>query len=186
MFVVMMKEGYVVVRLWAKEKYCALDIHLWSSFDSHDGLKEAIAVKALGGDLIHKSTSSYRIVDGGMFGLSNWKEEAKKHGPQLDNLCAEDKEPKQDQASPVEAYLDALEMSLDVLQGTGLTAVVLCGPQDKECPTLQLVKVGDKFDKAVPLFDAVVEEGEDVRPPTLEMSKATIEKELPNKAPVDA
>ncbi|KAL3936125.1 MAG: hypothetical protein SGBAC_008493, partial [Bacillariaceae sp.] len=80
LFVIMMKEGYVVVRLWSEENYCALDIHLWSSFNSHEGLKKAIVVEALGGDLTNKFTSSYRIVAGGMFGLSDWKEESKKHG----------------------------------------------------------------------------------------------------------
>jgi len=185
-FVITMKEGYVVVRLWAKEKYCALDIHLWSSFDSHDGLKEAIVVKALGGDVVHKSTSSYRIVAGGMFGLSDWKGEAKKHGPQLDNLCASEKEPVRNQASPVDVYLEAMAMSLDVLQGSGLTAVVLCGSKEKECATLKLVKVGDRFSKVVPLYDAEAKDGADNRQPTLDLTKETIESELPDEAHVDA
>ncbi|CAJ1931005.1 unnamed protein product [Cylindrotheca closterium] len=185
-FVIMMKEGYAVVRLWSKEKYCALDIHLWSAFDSHDSLKEAIVVKALGGDIVHKSTSSYRIVAGGMFGLSNWKEEAKKHGPQLDNLCEEEKEPIRDQASPVEVYLEAMEMSLDIMQGSGLTAAVLCGSKETMCSTLNVVKVGDRFSKVIPLYDAEEKDSADLRQATLDLTKETIESDLPDEAIVDA
>ncbi|KAL3935554.1 MAG: hypothetical protein SGBAC_008945, partial [Bacillariaceae sp.] len=182
-FVIMMKEGYVVVRLWSQEKYCALDIHLWSAFDSHEELKKAIVVEVLGGDLMNKSTSSYRIVAGGMFGFSNWKEEAKKHGPQLDNLCSEDEEPIRDQPSPVEVYLEAIEMSLDVLQGNDLTAVVLCGI---ECPSLDVIKVGDQFSQVVPLYDVEAKGVGDSKQATLELAKKMIETELPENAFVDA
>jgi len=154
LFVIMMKEGYVVVRLWSEDKYCALDLHLWSSFDSHEGLKKAIVVGALGGDLMNKSTSSYRIVAGGMFGLSDWKEESKKHGPQLDNLCTEENEPARDQASPMEVQMQALELSVDVLQGTGKTAIVLCAAESTQCSTLGVVKVGAKFDRVIPIYEA--------------------------------
>eukprot|EP00957_Ditylum_brightwellii_P032056 2430833-Ditylum_brightwellii.AAC.1 len=54
--VIVMEEGYVVVRLWSQKKFCALDIHLLSSFDRHERLKQAIILEALGGDLHNKST----------------------------------------------------------------------------------------------------------------------------------
>ncbi|CAJ1931008.1 unnamed protein product [Cylindrotheca closterium] len=152
-FIIAMKEGYVVVRLWSEEKYGALDLHLWRSFDNHEGLKKAIVVDALGGDLMNKSTSSYRIVTGGMFGLPDWREESKKHGPQLDNLCTEDEGPIRDQASPLDVKMQALELSVDVLQGSSLTALVLCGSQSTDCSAMDVVKVGAKFDKVIPIYE---------------------------------
>jgi len=180
-FVIMMEEGYVVARLWAEEKYCALDMHLWSSFDSHEGLKEAIVVGALGGDLVNKSTSSYRIVAGGMFGLSDWKDESKKHGPQLDQLCSTVKGSLRDQASPLEVQLQAFEISLEVLQGAGLTAVVLCGPKGDGCPSLNVVKIGDKLDRVIPLYDALLKDGEDQRQATIAQARETLDSMLSDK-----
>ncbi|KAL3931294.1 MAG: hypothetical protein SGBAC_011377, partial [Bacillariaceae sp.] len=99
-----------------------------------------------------------------------WKEESKKHGPQLDNFCTIDNEPVRDQASAMEVKLQTLELSLDVLQGTGLTAVVLCGAKTTECLALEVVKVGAKFDTVIPIYepekpyvdsiDSYVEEGQ--------------------------
>jgi len=160
-FVIVMKEGYVVVRLWSEEKYCALDLHLWSSFDSHEGLKKAIVVKALGGDLRNKSTTSYRIVAGGMFGTPDWKAESKLHGPQLSKSCVEKKEVLRDQASPMEVQMQALELSLAVLQGTGLTAVVICGRKQDDCAYLEVVKADSKFERVIPLYEATVDKGAD-------------------------
>jgi len=164
----------VVVRAWPEEKYCALDLHLWSSFDSHEGLKEAIVAGALGGDPTTKSTSSYRIVAGGMFGMPGWKEESKKHGPQLDERCSEEEQADRNEASPKEVKEQALQLSLEVLQGSGLTAVVLCGTKDDGCATLDTVKVGDKFDQVIPIYDAAPEEGEDTLKLTVDKARDTL------------
>ena len=61
--VIAMREGHVTIRVWPEQKYCALDIHLWSSFNKMEQLRDSL-VKALGSD--HSSLSSYRIVTGGM------------------------------------------------------------------------------------------------------------------------
>jgi SAM-dependent methyltransferase len=152
-FVIMMGEGYVVARLWEDAKYCALDIHLWSAFDSHEALKEAIVVNALGGNLKNKSTSSYRIVAGGMFGLPSWKEESATHGPQISKVCSDDEEVKRHGPSDIKVYQQALDMSLGVVQGKDLTVAVLCGEKTKACPSLEAVKNHPKFQQVIPLYD---------------------------------
>ncbi|CAJ1931003.1 unnamed protein product [Cylindrotheca closterium] len=157
-FVIVMKEGYVVVRLWVEKKYCALDLHLWSSFDSHEGLKKAIVADALGGDLMNKSTSSYRIVAGGMFGLSNWKEEAKKHGPQIDNLCSEKEAPVLDQPSSADVYELALETSLDIIQGKELTVAVMCNVTSEPCQSLETLYDHRLVNHIIPLHPCTVDD----------------------------
>ena len=55
--VVVMKEGYVIARLYPKYKYCALDIHLWGAFQKSELLRSAI-IEALGS----MEESSYRRI----------------------------------------------------------------------------------------------------------------------------
>jgi hypothetical protein len=148
-FVIAMKEGYVAARIWSDLKYCALDIHLWSSFDSHEALKEAIVVKAFGGNIYDKSTSAYRIVAGGMFGLSNWKEESKKHGPQISQVCEDKTQVLRDQSSGPEVYKKALETTMDAFQGDKLTAFVICGKEKDDCPSVDVVKGHQKIESVI-------------------------------------
>ena len=73
-----MKEGYVVLRFWNDVQYCGLDIHLWSSFEKQNSLKAALLI-ALGS--ASETSSSYRVIAGGMFGVVNWKTDTRKRGP---------------------------------------------------------------------------------------------------------
>merc|ERR1719469_33288 len=82
--VVVLKEGYVVVRLWPDFSYCGFDVHLWSSFDKQGEVKKAL-LSAVGSG--NKSSSSFRIVAGGMFGVSTWKNDTRKRGPRRTQDC---------------------------------------------------------------------------------------------------
>ena len=62
--VMVLKEGYVVARTFPSHKYVAFDVHLWSSFEKHENIKKAL-IAALG----IRSSSSFRIVAGGMSGV---------------------------------------------------------------------------------------------------------------------
>eukprot|EP00980_Cylindrotheca_fusiformis_P018572 scaffold6155_cov108-Cylindrotheca_fusiformis.AAC.7 len=162
-FVVMMAEGYVIARLYPEAKYCALDIHLWSAFDSHEALKQGIVEKALGGSIhANKSTSSYRIVAGGMFGLSNWKATSETHGPQISQVCPEETAPKRDSPSDDSVFKLALKTSLDVVRGKdGLTVAVICGEKETEggCPSLEVVENHPKFKRVIPIYECPSNEG---------------------------
>jgi SAM-dependent methyltransferase len=167
-FVIMMGEGYVVARLWEDAKYCALDIHLWSAFDSHEALKEAIVVNALGGNLKNKSTSSYRIVAGGMFGLPSWKEESATHGPQISKVCSDDEEVKRHGPSDIKVYQQALDMSLGVVQGKDLTVAVLCNATDdpsaesNACPSMAVAKNHPNVKHVIRLIPCLLDDNHNV------------------------
>jgi spermidine synthase len=148
-FVIGMKEGYLTVRLFPESRYCALDIHLWSAFDKHGIVKEAVVVKGLGGDLLNRSTSSYRIVAGGMFGLPTWKEDAATHGPQISRTCPKYAEPLRDSPSNANKFEEAVEISLDVAQGENLVVAVLCGPEGEACPSVEVAERNEKVKQVI-------------------------------------
>jgi hypothetical protein len=149
-FVTVFKEGYVVVRLNALEKYCAFDILLWSSFDKFEAVKQAV-VKSLGGSMY--ATSSFRIVTGGMFGVSTWKEDAKSHGPQITKQCAEDNGSVRASASPISLFDIALEGSVELVQHAGSFVVaVLCGTEDEPCKSINILEQSKKVSSVIPLY----------------------------------
>ena len=132
-------EGYVTVRTWPEHKYCAFDIHLWGSFEKHEAAKTAL-VTAVGSSAA--SMSSYRIVAGGMFGVSTWRDDAKKNGPQLDELCGQDSAaPESVRDAPTDpAAVDTLiKEGLSFLQDTDVIVAVVCGNQTQECRSLDVV-----------------------------------------------
>ncbi len=81
---IMLDQGYVVARCMPEQNYCGLDIHFWTSLDSHSSTKDAL-VAAIGGHA--SSTSSYRIIAGGIFGYDSWQEDEKNRGPQYEDIC---------------------------------------------------------------------------------------------------
>eukprot|EP00980_Cylindrotheca_fusiformis_P018566 scaffold6155_cov108-Cylindrotheca_fusiformis.AAC.1 len=189
-FVVMMTEGYVIARLYPEAQYCALDIHLWSAFDSHDALKERIVEKVLGGSIhANKSTSSYRIVAGGMFGLSNWKATSETHGPQVSQgVCPGETASKRDSPSDVSVFKLALKTSLDVVRGKNdLTAAVICGEKGAEggCPSLEVVEDYPKFKRVIPLYECPSSKGTEW-PERVSCSVGKAEKELDRILPEDS
>ena len=103
-----MKEGYVAVRLWPDEKYCAFDINLWGSFHKSKNLQAAL-VEAVGSALV----SSYRVILGGMFGSSTWEEDKSIIGPKAMQMrnCAEPPVPTDPTVSPEDVIEVALKES---------------------------------------------------------------------------
>jgi hypothetical protein len=157
-FVIMLKEGYLSVRLFSEVKYCSLDIHLWSAFERHDKIKEAV-VKVLGGDLLNGLTTSYRIVVGGMFGLPTWRKDSETHGPKITKSCPNVVEAKRNQRSDEKVLKQALEMGFDVIQGENLTVAVLCNQSNTACITDEIVRSHEKVHNAV-IFTACENEND--------------------------
>mmetsp|Transcript_14520 Transcript_14520/g.40367 ORF Transcript_14520/g.40367 Transcript_14520/m.40367 type:complete len:1336 (-) Transcript_14520:1047-5054(-) len=89
-FHVIMQQGYVTARVFAKRKYIAFDVLLWDSLDLVDTLSEAL-INAVGGD-IKNSASSFRFVSGGMSGLDSLQEDVitKVAGETEALLCQDD------------------------------------------------------------------------------------------------
>jgi len=146
--IISMVEGHITVRVWPDQKYCALDIHLWSSFNKMEQLRDAL-VKALGSDA--SSLSSYRIVTGGMKGTSTWDEDHKTIGPLIEQTrsCDGVNYVKEGDLNSKETNDIILEEALGLLQGDGAVAAVLCGPTKEECKSLDAVSRHKKIDEVI-------------------------------------
>lgn len=141
--VFILKEGYVVSKIWGKHKYCSFDIHLWSSFGKHKRLKEAL-VSSVGSS--NESSSSYRIVAGGMFGVTTWKMDEKNRGPHhtipCDRISASSSSTAMNQG-----VLDLiLEKSMSFFHDRDNVILVVCGLiESKPCRSLELLKTKEDF-----------------------------------------
>jgi spermidine synthase/S-adenosylmethionine/arginine decarboxylase-like enzyme len=136
--VVILREGYVIVRTWPSQGYCALDILLWGSFEKHESIKKAL-LASVGGSI--KSSSSYRIVTGGMFGVGTWKEDEKRRGPSL-RLCKDTESPPRNTSPDLNNFAEpVLSEVLSLVQNGGsMPVVVICGHESQPCASLEAMR----------------------------------------------
>jgi hypothetical protein len=134
--VVIMEQGYVAARLWPKEKFVGFDINLWGRTFLVKNLKLALA-KAVGS----KDVSSYKVVVGGMYGFSMWKEDQGLIGPKIRQLrnCEEDvvHEGNLDEAL---ACAVSVKEVVPLTLAKDITAAVICGKKNEECPSLKALE----------------------------------------------
>lgn len=152
--VLFLAQGYVVARTLPEVKYCAIDIHFWSSFEKHEGAKQAL-VKALNGNKQARSSSSYRIVAGGMFGVDTWRADTQLRGPRVTQTC--EREPVVDRPGSLDTTLadTVLQQSLQFLTDNDAMVVVLCGNTLEECSSVPIVKQHSTVSKVIPLTSCV-------------------------------
>jgi hypothetical protein len=138
------------------------DIQLWGSFQLMEDTKDAL-VKVLGGT--DSSTSSFRIVDGGMHGSSTMENDRKIIGPRIvhSRNCGDDDDDDEndtvsttndDAATDTEVIV--LNESLHLLEDD-VVAVVVCGVEGDPCKSLDVLressnKNGGKIKKIIPLL----------------------------------
>eukprot|EP00527_Entomoneis_sp_CCMP2396_P009368 CAMPEP_0198138924 /NCGR_PEP_ID=MMETSP1443-20131203/2291_1 /TAXON_ID=186043 /ORGANISM="Entomoneis sp., Strain CCMP2396" /LENGTH=1220 /DNA_ID=CAMNT_0043800881 /DNA_START=48 /DNA_END=3710 /DNA_ORIENTATION=- len=149
-------EGYVVARTFPENKHCAFDIHIWSSFDKLEGIKSALIAAVGSGS---ESSSSFRIVAGGMFGVSSWVKDSMSRGPEFTQECNDPVQP-----ALVKPMDDATIAAL-VQQVTSwwslpetFTATVICGPESKECNGVNSLK-SSGIKNVVPVYTCSSMEG---------------------------
>jgi len=176
--VIAMQEGYVAVRVWPKERYCALDIHLWASFNKMEQIRDAM-VKALGSD--NSSLSSYRIVTGGMQDTATWVEDHKTIGPRMKQTrgCDGVDYVMDGDLSDKSTLHLVLEETLNLVQGDGVLAAVLCGANKDDCSSLDAVSHHSKVEQVVyipacPDLAASSEYSEEVADIMMECEKVTL------------
>lgn len=126
---VRMKEGYVLARAIPQEHYVGFDIHLWSSFDKQNQVKNAI-ISSVGGGFM--PISSYRIITGGMFGVDGWMEDEKLNGPQFKDLCDMIKDttplvPNKNGSTSESDVFSAIRQGLRLLKKKDLNVAILVG-----------------------------------------------------------
>eukprot|EP00555_Chaetoceros_dichaeta_P002053 CAMPEP_0198248886 /NCGR_PEP_ID=MMETSP1447-20131203/544_1 /TAXON_ID=420782 /ORGANISM="Chaetoceros dichaeta, Strain CCMP1751" /LENGTH=1199 /DNA_ID=CAMNT_0043933377 /DNA_START=21 /DNA_END=3621 /DNA_ORIENTATION=+ len=147
--VIVMKEGYVVLRLWPDLNYCGYDIHLWSRFEKQGDLKKVL-LSAVGSS--STSSSSFRIVAGGMFGVNTWKSDEKKRGPRrtLDCDQVETKDEGKKMSSDVMDII--LEENMKFVEKDA-TVLVVCGVINSQpCNTLDRIKKDGNFKEIIDVW----------------------------------
>merc|ERR1740139_654735 len=133
--IVVMEEGYVVSHYWPDYKYCGLDIFLWSSFAKHDTLKKALLVAAGS-----KSSSSFRIVAGGMFGTKAWADDLRERGIRRTLPCNRPDNTVKESDTNGDILQVILEEETKFIK-KGATILVVCGLKSSEpCNTFEKLK----------------------------------------------
>ena len=147
--VIILQEGYVVIRSFPEHKYVALDIHLWSNFRKHENIKKAL-IKAVGSGT--GSSSSFRIVAGGMFGLSTWQSDEKQRGPEFSKDCdRRDEPPIHDNILQQSTTDIVLKKMMALSDDNRMIVVVVCGEEKETCRSIDLLESIEKVLKVIPL-----------------------------------
>jgi S-adenosylmethionine/arginine decarboxylase-like enzyme len=149
MVVVVFKEGYVLARLWPEYSYCAIDIGLWGGF-----LREASFHKRLAKAMNPKTLSSFRVIVGGMYGSSTWREDKKVIGPQLvQHRDCDVPEPKDVEFSDDAAKRVTVNEITNLAASSKIVAAVICGVKDKDdCISVDVLDKNPKVAKLVPIW----------------------------------
>jgi spermidine synthase/S-adenosylmethionine/arginine decarboxylase-like enzyme len=147
--VVVLKEGYVVARMWPEHSYCALDINLWGSFQKAAKVRESLLI-SLGSE----SVSAFRVVVGGMFGSTTWKEDEELMGPQIvqrrdcEEAAVSDDSDLDEIASRV-----IIDEAVNMVHSIDLVAAVLCGVEDTdECVSVDVLEKHGPVALVIPLW----------------------------------
>ena len=171
-----LKEGYIMARAWPDHKYCAFDLHLWSSFEKQEVLEEALlknfrsSGSASGSKLKSNpssstTSSSFRIVAGGMFGVDTWKEDQMNRGPwsSIEGFCSTSEVPKQ--GAPVgEGDVNAIigESVRSLLVEQSIVAVLCDSEKGKRCGTLDSLNSNNKVSQVIVLRACPGSSGDDI------------------------
>lgn len=151
-----LKEGYVMARVWTELEYCAFDVLLWSSTNKMDAIKAQLVAA-----VDSKSVSSYRILTSGMFGVSSTDKDDKTSlvGPRIKEPCKQEpvkkKKKKDDNVQVEQNVIDSvLSESIKLFPDPNALVVVLCGEQSSPCNSVGVLQnMNDEvIAKVVPLW----------------------------------
>jgi len=143
------KEGYASARIWPEDKYVAVDVGVWGAFQNGDKFRQRI-----GRDLKAETSSFFRVVVGGMFGSSTWKEDSEILGPQIvqQRNCEESKVDDVESADSSAKY-SVIDEVLNFVEGETYVVAVLCGVEGGDkCSTLEVLEDHSMISKVVPVY----------------------------------
>lgn len=129
-------DGYVLVRTWRDKSYAAVDVHLWSKFNQIDALKDVLVVAFESA----AAPSSFRIVAGGMFGVSAWKLDERQRGPHLNVTCTNRGSSALDTSVDKTVAPILLEETWKIVNDEDTSVVVLCGDDKDVCASVEVLK----------------------------------------------
>ena len=150
---IVMVEGYLVSHIYPEPKYVGFDLHLWGSYGKQETAKRNL-ISAVGSGKKEESTSSFRIVAGGMFGVETWKEDQINRGPRYHD-CEESIKPNTrgvftdtDTADKITSEL------LHLIDSASINAFVVCGERPP-CSSLESIKANQNVGKIIPIWTCV-------------------------------
>ena len=147
--VIILQEGYVVAHTLPEYNYCAFDIHLWSSYEKHEGIRKALLAAVGSGS---ESSSSFRIIAGGMFGVKTWKDDEKLRGPRFTQECGHQDETLPRNAPVQQSVIDiVLNGLLKIIEDEKMSVAVLCGEGAQVCRTVDALQNNEHVEDVVPL-----------------------------------
>jgi len=149
LYTVVFKEGYVSVRYWPESKYIAVDVGIWGSYERGDHLR-----KRIGEELKAKKNSYFRVVVGGMYGSSTWKEDKDSIGPQIvQQRNCEESEIDDVTFSDNEAKYVVLDEATNILGSEKNAVAVFCGVEGaEECTSLHVLEQHASVEKVIPIW----------------------------------
>jgi spermidine synthase/S-adenosylmethionine/arginine decarboxylase-like enzyme len=163
---VVLKEGFVVVRPWPEYNYIALDIQLWGAFSNLSSVRSKLVEAISGNDISLASSlpvSSYRIVTGGMFGSHTWETDKESIGIQMrQTRDCETPQPAMEEGESADASkviltkvaLEATFTSVtNLLPRNNLVVVVACGlDDDGSCLSIETLSKHPKVGRVIPVW----------------------------------
>ena len=133
---VILQEGYVVARTLSDLNYVAYDIHLWGSFEKHENIEKALVI-AVGS----ASSSSFRIIAGGMRGMSTWKDDKKQIGPIFTQACDNEDNTRTNDSTVGQSAINAvLKEMVNIIDDEKMTVAVICGKDTKDCSSIDALE----------------------------------------------
>ena len=148
---VVLEEGYVIARTWPENNYCAFDLHLWSSFAKMETIKNSL-IEAMGSSG-PQSSSAFRIVAGGMYGIGTWKSDSTSRGPKLPQCEKVEEGPQRTIPMDDSLVRSVVKESLELVMEENVVATVLCGPESSTgCSSIEVASQHAKVAKVVPLW----------------------------------
>ena len=147
--VFLLNEGYVVARSWPEHNYCAFDVQFWNDISRQERTMAGL-VSAVGGDM-ENSTSSYRILTGGMFGVGV-DGDGKRALKTASNPLWKTHNDTSLGSSRGQEFDVILQELLALVEAPEPSLVVVCGEQAWACESLELVKKKLPSSHIVPLW----------------------------------
>ena len=134
--VIILREGYVTAHSMPEQKYVAFDSHLWSGFEKHKDIKKTLLEVAGSSS---RSSSSFRIIAGGMYGVNSWRDDQKLCGPRFTKLCEQHDLSHEAlvQQSPIDIILEEM---VDLVEDDTKLVAVLCGEQTSACRSVDVLQ----------------------------------------------
>eukprot|EP00980_Cylindrotheca_fusiformis_P004879 scaffold1038_cov100-Cylindrotheca_fusiformis.AAC.2 len=150
--IVVLSEGYIVARRWNDQDYVAVGVNLWGSFHKFDSFQTHL-LKAFK----TSSLSLFRVVVGGMYGSTTWKEDQPLIGPQVvqNRNCDDNEATRKTQVKPVteemvsEVVIDEVLSNL-LPEEDALIVGVVCGFEFEDiCVAKSIMEKTPRVEKVV-------------------------------------